>query len=73
MNVLTIILTFILAYALFMTATYLLARLFFPMEDTSPKRVRNHQNTRNTSHLRSVRKRVVANASPKIMVTKAMA
>ncbi|HEY9006015.1 hypothetical protein [Ohtaekwangia sp.] len=73
MNVLTIIITFILAYVFFMTATYLLARLFFPMEDTTPKRVKSHQTVRNTSHLRTMHKRVVADAAPKIMVTKAMA
>ncbi len=43
MNVLTIILTFVVAYAMFMAATYFLARIFFPLEDTTEKSLKEDQ------------------------------
>jgi uncharacterized membrane protein len=70
MNVLTIILTFVVAYAMFMAATYFLARIFFPLEDTTEKSLKK---IRHTNTIRNMRKQMLERASTKILVNKAMA
>ena len=70
MNVLTIILTFVVAYLAFMTATYFLARIFFPLEDTTEKSLKKIRHT-NTIH--NMRKQMLERASAKVLVNKAMA
>lgn len=70
MNVLTIILTFVVAYAMFMAATYFLARIFFPLEDTTEKSLKK---IRHTNTIRNMRKQMLERASTKILINKAMA
>lgn len=71
MNVLTIILTFIVAYVIFMTATYFLGRIFFPLEDTTEKSLKK---IRHTNTIRNMRKQMLERAATKVLVQhKAMA
>ena len=70
MNVLTIILTFIVAYLAFMTATCFVARIFFPLEDTTEKSLKK---IRHTNTIRNMRKQMLERASAKVLVNKAMA
>jgi uncharacterized membrane protein len=70
MNVLTIILTFVVAYVVFITATYFLARVFFPLEDTTEKSLKK---IRHTATIRNMRKQMLDRASSKVLVNKAMA
>ncbi|SKC51673.1 hypothetical protein [Ohtaekwangia koreensis] len=70
MNVLTIILTFVVAYVVFITGTYFLARVFFPLEDTTEKSLKK---IRHTTTIRNMRKQMLDRASSKVLVNKAMA
>jgi hypothetical protein len=70
MNVLTIILTFVVAYLAFMAATYFLARVFFPLEDTTEKSLKK---VRHTNTIRNMRKQMLERTSAKVLVNKAMA
>jgi hypothetical protein len=54
----------------FITATYFLARVFFPLEDTTEKSLKK---IRHTATIRNMRKQMLDRASSKVLVNKAMA